>query len=198
MQTEWRDLTYLLHGTARQQAAYHALDALQVCHYLRDFDPVLVGTIPLDIDIPESDLDIVCYAPDLDAFAQCLRDNFGHYPAFTWRRKTLNDIPSAMARFDAQGFPIEIVGQPLPVAAQQAFCHMVVEACLLRYGGEAVRQKIRQLKLQGVKTEPAFAAVFALAGEPYYTLFQLSSLSQEQLVAVITQHSRTYMAEAGH
>jgi hypothetical protein len=101
-----------------------------------------------------------------------------------------------MARFKAPEFPIEIVGQPLPVAAQQAFCHMVVEARLLRLGGEAVRQKIRQLKLQGVKTEPAFAAVFGLAGEPYHTLFQLSSLSQEQLRALITRDFRTGVTEA--
>jgi hypothetical protein len=62
MQTDWKDVTYLLHGTVTQRAAYAALAALQVFSLLQDFDPVLVGTIPLNIDIPGSDLDIVCCA----------------------------------------------------------------------------------------------------------------------------------------
>ena len=69
MQQDWRDLTYLLQGTATQQAAYYALEALRVFALLGAFDPMLVGTIPLDIDIPGSALDIVCYAADVNAFA---------------------------------------------------------------------------------------------------------------------------------
>src|SRR6266849_3193754 len=71
MQKDWRDLTYLLRGTATQQAAYHALEALRVFPLLSAFDPVLAGTIPPDVDVPGSDLDIVCYAEDVDTFAQC-------------------------------------------------------------------------------------------------------------------------------
>ena len=58
MLQDWRDLTYLLHGTATQRAAYHALEALQVSALLQALDPVLAGTIPLGIDVPGSDLDI--------------------------------------------------------------------------------------------------------------------------------------------
>jgi len=60
MQRGWRDLTYLLRSIATQQAAYHPLEALRVFPFHRHFNPMLVGTIPLDIDIPGSDLDMVC------------------------------------------------------------------------------------------------------------------------------------------
>jgi hypothetical protein len=63
---------------------------------------------------------------------------------------------------------------------------MVVEARLLRYGGEEVRRQIRVLKVQGLKTEPAFAAVFALPGDPYQALSQLAELPEEALIAHIT------------
>src|SRR5262245_15105936 len=93
---DWRDLTYLRQGPATQQAAYRALIALGVFERLRDYDPVLTGSIPLAIDIPGSDLDIVCHAEDLNTFAQRLHDAFGHFPAFTIRRKSLHSIPSVI------------------------------------------------------------------------------------------------------
>ena len=190
MQKDWRDLTYLLRGTATQYAAYQALEALRVFPLLRAFDPVLVGTIPLDIDIPGSDLDIVCYAEEGDAFAQCLHDAFGHCVGFTLQRDLLNGLPTVIAQFTSHGFPVEIFGQPLPVTAQAAFRHLLVEERLLRHGGEEVRRKIRHLKGQGLKTEPAFAAVFALAGDPYDTLLGLAELCEEELLSRI-RHSPT-------
>jgi hypothetical protein len=186
MQKDWRDLTYLLDGTATQQAAYHTLEALRVFALLRAFDPVLAGTIPLDIDIPRSDLDIVCYATDVDAFAQHLHDTFGHCDTFVLQRTMMDGLPTVIAQFTAQGFPIEIFGQPCPVTEQQAVRHMVVEERLLRHGGAEVRRHIRHLKSQGRKTEPAFAAVFRLPGDPYQTLLQLAELGEEELVSVIT------------
>src|SRR5262249_11882891 len=152
MQPDWRDLTYLLHGTATQQAAYHALEALRVFRLLSAFDPMLAGTIPLDIDIPGSDLDIVCYATDVEAFAQHLHDTFGHCATFVLQRTRIDGLPTVIAQFTFQGFPIEIFGQPRPVTEQHAVRHMVVEARLLRYGGAEVRRQIRHLKRQGCKT----------------------------------------------
>jgi len=191
MQKDWRDLTYLLRGTATQRAAYQALEALQVFPLLRAFDPVLAGTIPLDVDIPGSDLDIVCYAQDGDAFAQCLHDAFGHYTGFALQRDILNGLPTVIAQFTYQGFAVEIFGQPLPVVAQRAFRHMLVEERLLRHGGAEVRGKIRHLKSQGLKTEPAFAAVFALGGDPYDTLLGLAELCEEELRSRIRQRPHT-------
>jgi hypothetical protein len=52
MPSDWRDLTYLLHGTATQQAAYQALETLRVFSLLSPFDPILAGTVPLDIEFP--------------------------------------------------------------------------------------------------------------------------------------------------
>ncbi len=186
MQQDWRDLIYLLHGTATQQAAYHALDALRVFAFLSAFDPVLAGTIPLDIDIPGSDLDVVCYATDVDVFAQYLSETFGHCDSFVLHHTVIDGLPTVIAQFTAQGFPVEIFGQPRPVMEQHAVRHMVVEERLLRLGGAEVRWQIRHLKSQGLKTEPAFAAVFRLPGDPYQTLLQLAELGEADLVSVIT------------
>ena len=60
MQQGWGDLTYLLRSTATQQDAYHPLEALRVFPFHGHCDPMLAGTIPLDMDIPGGDLDMVC------------------------------------------------------------------------------------------------------------------------------------------
>ena len=74
----WRDISYLQQGTIRQQQAYRALVSLGIFEALAGFDPVLVGTIPIDLDLPESDLDIICEVNDLDDFERVL---YAHYRA---------------------------------------------------------------------------------------------------------------------
>jgi uncharacterized protein DUF4269 len=186
MPQDWRDLTYLLHGTATQRAAYHALDAFRVFALLGAFDPILAGTIPLDIDVPGSDLDVVCYAADVEAFAQHLQNVFGHCDGFVVHHTVVDGLPTVIGQFTSQGFPIEIFGQPRPVAEQHAVRHMVVEERLLRHGGPEVRRQIRRLKGQGLKTEPAFAVVFGLPGDPYQALLQLAELGEDALASVLS------------
>ena len=187
MERDWRDLTYLLQGTSRQQAAYNVLQA--IVPKLSSFDPILTGTIPLNIDIPTSDLDIICHAPEIDAFKQILLANFGHLNLFSLKKQIVDELPTIIVRFEYNHFTLEIFGQPRPVTQQTAFRHLIVEARLLQYGvqsrGETIRQQIHQLKQNGIKTEPAFAIAFNLTGDPYQTLWQLSYLSPEELYQTI-------------
>ena len=189
---DWTDLRYLAAGTPRQQAAYRALCDLAVVDRLRQYGPVLVGTIPLHIDIPTSDLDIICEMHDPDQFAAYVEAAFGSQSGFRLKHTITNDLPTVTANFDyptadvPPGFPIEIFGQPRPVTAQHAYRHMVVEARLLRLGGEQARTAIRDLKLQhGLKTEPAFARYFGLAGDPFVTLLALADLDDAALQAAV-------------
>jgi hypothetical protein len=48
-------------------------------------------------------------------------------------------------------------------------------------GGASAYTAIRAMKLAGIKTEPAFAQYFRLAGDPYEALVQLSYLDDEAL-----------------
>lgn len=180
MQIPWQDISYLLDGNERQREAYHALERLQVFSVLRDYTPVLVGTIPIGIDVEESDLDIVCKAHDLAAFEDQVVRAFGHQQGFRLKHKLINDLLTVVVNFDA-GFPIEIFGQRQPVTEQNAYRHMIVEARLLAIGGEEAQREIRRLKRMGLKTEPAFARYFNLEGNPFEVLLQLSRLSEDEL-----------------
>ncbi len=172
---------YLARGNARQRRAYRALQSLGVFRILRAYTPILDGTIPLGIDIRGSDLDIICAARDLDAFARAVTDAFGARPGFHIQREVVKGIESVIANFDYGGFPIEIFGQPKPAREQNAYRHMLVEARLLEIGGERARRAIRKMKRAGLKTEPAFARYFNLQGDPYEELLRLSRLTAREL-----------------
>ena len=58
----------------RKRAAHAVLGELRIFEILAEFKPVLVGTVPLGIDLPASDLDIVCEVGALERFAGILRD----------------------------------------------------------------------------------------------------------------------------
>ena len=184
-QTDWRDITYLQQGNPRQKQAHRALRDLRVFEILRDYSPVLAGTVPLELSLPGSDLDILCEAYDMVRFRQRVAGAFRDYADFQIKEKIIKGIWSLVASFQAGDFRIEIFGQPRPVEEQHAYRHMLVEARLLEIGGAEARAEIRRLKQKGLKTEPAFAEYFGLPGDAYEVLLRLSFLGEEELYSVL-------------
>jgi len=189
MTVNWHDISYLLSGTVRQRKAYHVLKELDILTILRHFNPILVGTIPLDIYTDESDLDIICEVRDFAAFDLCINSAFSFFSGFRIERKDFRNIPSIIARFNYSTFCIEIFGQRHPVTEQYAYRHMIVESRLLSLGGKEANQKIRRLKRSGLKTEPAFALYFRLEGDPFEILLQMWDLSEKELKDYIDKKS---------
>lgn len=192
----WDSLSALRAGTPRQRAAYRALVELDIFEQLAPYDPVVAGTLPLRIDTPTSDLDILCHAPDVEAFAADLCHAYGRYPGFAVRRTRKDDLPVMIGTFTytletGDAFPIEFFGQPRASRRQRAYLHMLAEWRLLETarqldgGVDGARQRIRALKRQGVKTEPAFGQYFCLAGDPYERLLTLAHADDAQLVQIV-------------
>lgn len=194
---DWSNPEYLLHGNERQRAAYRALSELNIFHVLQEYDPLLVGTIPLGIDLPESDLDVICETAQQDDFAGCLERNFNSHTGFVLKRKLINSLPSIIANFEQSGFAVEIFGQPRPVKQQTAYRHLLVEAQLLEIGGESARREIVRLKYNGMKTEPAFARYFNLPEDPYQILLELSWMEHAELAAFVRHYWNSTAAEGG-
>ena len=180
----WHDLTYLRTGTVRQQQAWQAIAETRIMELLQPYTPVLAGTIPLDIDVSGSDLDIICECHDLDHMESKVRANFGGHKDYTEMRLIVSNIQTSVISFYAAGFFFEIFAQPVPVIKQNAYRHMDMEARLLTVGGQDAYREIRQLKEQGTKTEPAFARYFQIPGDdPYQALFDLEALTDSELFA---------------
>jgi hypothetical protein len=181
----WRDLAYLATGNDRQRRALVAIEVLGIFRDLAEFSPVLAGTVPLGIDLPGSDLDVLCCAADLADFKGHIGALYGALAGYRCWSGTVRGIPSVVANFTYSGWDFEVFAQPVAVEEQNGYLHLDVEARLLELGGESAREAIQELKRQGLKTEPAFARYFTLAGDPYETLARLARLEDAALRATL-------------
>ncbi|WP_448951722.1 DUF4269 domain-containing protein [Labrys neptuniae] len=161
-----------------------ALHATGLLDLLSAFDPHVAGTPPLGLDLPASDIDILCHAPDAAFFAEIVWKALAGSTAFSLRQ--WRQHPRAViASFLAQGWRFELFASPEPVAEQAGWRHFRVEERLLALGGEVFRARVLQQRRAGLKTEPAFAAVLGLDGDPYQALLDLERASDERLMAAL-------------
>jgi hypothetical protein len=169
---DFNTIEYLKIGNPRQVRAYEVLTQNKILANIAEFDPVLTGTIPINIDIESSDLDIICYWKNKPEFKDKLNAVFGKEDGFVLRETKIHEGESVIANFIADGFEIEIFGQNIPVYNQNAYKHMIIEYKILQSKGEKFRQEIIKLKQNGHKTEPAFGILLDLKNDPYKELLE--------------------------
>jgi hypothetical protein len=166
-------IDYLKNGNERQKKAYDVLAKYQIFEKLKAYSPILAGTVPIEIDIEGSDLDIIFevdlrfeedFLDDL-MFSRCIpHDVAVEHPI-------INGEKCITLNFMLEGFPFEIFGQNKPTKQQNAYLHMIAEYKILQEEGEEFKQKIIELKKQGIKTEPAFGILLGL-DNPYEDLLK--------------------------
>lgn len=181
MGSNFKDIEYLKNGTDRQKKVYKIMEKLKLFENLKAYKPVLAGTVPLNIDTQDSDLDIICEFHDHGRFSNDLLRYFSHYSNFHQKEKYIRGIKTVIASFSYDNEVIEIFGQWVPVENQYAYRHMIVESRLLKLGGEKAYREIKRLKKMGYKTEPAFAHYFGIKGDYYKILYELFGVSHEKL-----------------
>ncbi|TRW26000.1 DUF4269 domain-containing protein [Flavobacterium zepuense] len=155
-----------------QREAFTVLTRHNIMPLLGGYTPMLAGTFPLDIAVKGSDLDILCYWQDAEVFKQDVTRHFSGFNGFTLREAIINNQKSIIANFFADGLEVEIFGQNIPVKEQLGYSHMVIEYKILQQKGDDFKNKIIALKQSGLKTEPAFAQLLGLNGNPYLALLE--------------------------
>ena len=169
---DFTSIEYLKQGNPIQRDAYKVLSELKLFSILREYDPILTGTIPIEIDIPGSDLDIICYCNNHDEFVRLIKNEFSNQEDLSIETKRINGKETTIARFKSHDFSVEIFGQNIPTKEQMAYRHMIIEYEIMNKMGEEFKTRIVELKKSGIKTEPAFAILLGLEGDPYKALLQ--------------------------
>lgn len=173
---DFTTIDYLKTGNDRQRKVYEVLTKCKIFEKLEFYSPILAGTIPIEIDIEGSDLDIICEV-DLRFEEDFLDDlMFSNFIPENTEVKVdypiINGERCIVLNFILENFPIEIFGQNKPTIQQNAYLHMIAEYKILQEKGEEFKQKIIDLKKQGMKTEPAFGILLQLEN-PYEDLLKI-------------------------
>lgn len=163
-------IEYLKNGNQKQILAYEILTRNSVLVNIAEFEPILVGTIPINIDIENSDLDIICYWKSKTDFKTKIQSVFGNETEFKIRETFIKDQETVIANFKISPFEIEIFGQNIPTKNQNGYKHMIAEHKILKSKDENFRLEIIKLKQKGYKTEPAFGILLGLKNDPYEEL----------------------------
>lgn len=161
-----------------------ALERLTLIDRLAAFDPHVAGTPPLELDLPSSDIDVLCHAPDVAHFSEHVAACFSSEHGFRIEQWIDGGRP-VIAGFRAHDWAFELFGHPLPVREQPGWRHFVVERRLLSIGGHTFRSAVMARREQGAKTEPAFADVLGLAGDPFAVMLELEVCSDDELSDLI-------------
>lgn len=167
---DFTNIEYLKTGNPKQIQAYKILTQNKVLETLLEFDPILVGTIPINIDIENSDLDIICYWKNKTEFISKITNAFQIKTGFKIWETVIDERESIVANFRIDDFEIEIFGQNLPTQNQNGYRHMIIEHKIMESKDENFRLEIIKLKQNGYKTEPAFGKLLGLKNNPYHEL----------------------------
>ncbi len=152
------------------------VDATKIFSHYDHFNPVIVGTFPIDIAIESSDIDIIMQSSKLTSLMKMLIDDFSDYPDFEISLKEV-----LVCRFRHCGYPIEVYASYEPVTSLNSYRHLVIEKRLLDLFSSKFREAVIRLKESGMKTEPAFAELLDLEGNPYEALLKLEKLSDGEI-----------------
>jgi len=169
----WHGIDYLKKGDSVQKEVYHAIEHSRLLKTLAAFDPVVVGTYPIGIYLPGSDIDVICQYVNPEHFTTVLEIAFLSKRNFEIKTKMIRGVDSIIARFYFENFLFEIFGQAKPVEQQYAYRHMIIENRILEENDDQFRKKIIKLKEKGLSTEEAFAFLLGIEGDPYEGLLQL-------------------------
>lgn len=152
---------------------------------LKSFGALVTGTFPLDIAIDHSDIDIVVSTDQLLDLADLLKGLYGGQNGF----KLEVNSSYIVSEFSFSGFKFEIYAEKTLSCLQDANLHFLIEERLLKLGSEKFKKKIIELKKAGLKTEPAFAQVLNLNGDPYQALINIRKKSESELKALLAGNS---------
>ncbi|MCH9674069.1 MAG: DUF4269 domain-containing protein [Gammaproteobacteria bacterium] len=163
---------------------------MKLLRTLHRYRPLAIGSAPLGIDVPMSDLDVACTSTNLVEFSDFAFDQFGLYPGFAADYVDVSGQRAMCVVFAAHGWEIELLCQPIPIGEQWGVRHFLVQQRLLNIDPR-LRRGVRHLKKLGISTQSAFAQILGLPGDPYDAVAALASTSDVDLITLTTERLRT-------
>lgn len=167
------------------KTVFLAIENLGVLKSLKEFKPLIAGTYPLGIQNSTSDVDVLVCSHNLILLRDKVVNQFQHHKNFKISEVSVGGEPTFFSSFEFDGIAFEIFAQNIESVRQRGYLHFLIEERLLMLGGDSLKNKIIEQRKHGYKTEPAFAKVLNLHGDPYMELLTLQTMDEEQLRRLI-------------
>jgi hypothetical protein len=164
-----------------QSKIHQAIHQSKVLELLKTYRPLVAGTFPLDLQTEDSDLDILLTCQNLTELPNLFKTHFGQMEQFECQQMMVDGQPTVVASFRFQGIPFELFAQNQESVRQRGYLHFQIEERLMKLGGLGLKTKLQEARIKGLKTEPAFAQVLGLPGDPYAALLRLQTRSENDL-----------------
>ncbi len=172
----------------KKKTVFTALQNLRILSDFQQFQPLIAGTFPLDVSTSASDVDVLMSSQDLHGVQRLLVEKYSHLPHFKIETTEVDFEPTVVSNFVFDGVPFEVFVQSTPSVRQRGYLHFLVEERLLKLGGGAFKSAVTALRADGIKTEPAFAKLLKLQGDPYEALLALQIADDSTLINALTSN----------
>ncbi len=170
MITNYQSIEYLKEGNQVQKKVYKTIKKFDILEKLQPYHPIVVGTFPLQLNVENSDIDIIGQTSNFNETIDDLIEKFCHNHQFKIELAEENETKYIICTFWIKKFKVEIYLEDKTPTDQIAYRHMVIEAKILAKMGDTFKENVIQLKNKGIKTEEAFAQLLQLKGNPYEAL----------------------------
>ena len=164
------------------------IEDLKLIERLKAYQVTVIGTPPLGIEIWQSDIDLICNY-QLEQLNQ-LFDVLKKFKALeNWKiEQSKFEKETWICSFGYLNWVIEIFCSTTPIYQQAGFRHFKIEHRLLNLAHIQFKKDIIALKNKGFKTEPAFAELLSLTGDPYARLNELYEVDDSELILLLQKH----------
>lgn len=153
-------------GSEKQRNVLQLFHKLNIAAQFKENHPVICGTIPLGIDLEDSDVDVIMQTENHSFLLERWERLYGGFSNFKTVEKYIRGRKVAKANFRYGGLEWELFAQNQPVTEQHAWLHMFIEYRILRED-PALKPIILQKKKDGFSTEAAFCDPLEIEGDPY-------------------------------
>jgi len=169
----------------RNNRVFSVIKKANILALLKLFNPLIVGTFPLDIHNQNSDVDIILSAHDLTEVTTQIKNHFSKLENFSIQDYHVANEYTVISNFIFENIHFELFAQRISSVKQIANMHFLIEERLLKLCGKKLKDEILKARDCGDKTETAFAKILQLNGDPYESLLQLQTMSEAQLNKVL-------------
>jgi len=167
---DFTTIAYLENGNEIQQKTFRIISEYNILQKLESYHPLVVGTIPINIDIENSDVDIILQTNNVEKLKDIILLYFQQFDDFSVVINEKDSEKILVSNFTIDNLPFEIYASSIPTDNQNGYLHMLKEYEILQHLGEDFRKDVIHLKENGYKTEPAFCKLLNIEGNPYIEL----------------------------